>query len=198
MGKIKEIILLSICIIVFSSCNSEFDTIPKEQKVILEKTNQITIEEEEVETLNLVSANDINRYEGVYEYKYEHNTESLTEDHYIVLKYVNGTLQGTYYGTSDDFDDAQEGYYPGFFVSDMRNLQINDNTIVFNLQLRDSDVFTKPIDLNYKSSQDVPSDENPKWDIGLRKYSRDYNGEIVNGEIQLEVEFGTRVFKKIW
>lgn len=190
MRKIVKIILISICIIVLSSCNREFDTISKEQ-------NAITIEKEEVKIINGISTNDVNRFEGVYKYKYQHNTESLTEDHYIVLEYLNEILQGTYYGTSDDFDYAREGYNPGFFVSDMRNLKFGDNAIAFNLQLQDNEIFTKPIDLSYKSSKDVPTDKNPKWDIGLRKHSRFYNGEIMNGEIKLGVESGSRVFKKI-
>ncbi|MBM7856128.1 hypothetical protein JOC37_002558 [Desulfohalotomaculum tongense] len=194
MKKNSKIILLilSLCIITFSYYNKEFNTLLNEQNFISKKTDNMTIKEE-VKTVNSVSTTDINKYEGVYRYKNRHDTE----DHYIVLEYVNGILQGRYYGTSDDFDDAREGYYVGFFVSDIKDLQIEGNAITFKLQLQDRDVFTKPIDLIYKSSQDIPLDKNPNWNIGLRKFSRDYKGEIINGEIQLETEFEKRVFKKL-
>lgn len=138
-------------------------------------------------------SNNINKYIGVYKYQDKNNSN---EDQYIVLENLNGKLEGRYYGTSDDFDEAREGYYPGFFVSNMRDLQIKDNTINYNIQLQDSDVFAKPIDLIYKSSKEISLEKNSKWDVRIRRHTCEYNGKIVNGEIQLEVDFGPRVFKK--
>ncbi len=54
--------------------------------------------------------------EGIYEHVHEHNSEHLIENHYIEILDKKGKIQGIYYGTSDDFDAAREGYLPGFFL----------------------------------------------------------------------------------
>lgn len=73
------------------------------------------------------------KYVGIYEYVYPDNTQDLIENHFIVLTKNGEKISGLYYGTSDEFDDAREGYLPGFFVSPMDNLQINGETIRFVL-----------------------------------------------------------------
>jgi hypothetical protein len=185
-----KISLLCFCFLFLSSCDS--------------KTNTGSGPLTPVSTIPSISAtsnasdNSNAGYQGIYKFEYEDNSETLIEDHYIVIEEVNGKLTGRYYGTSDDFDVAREGYLPGFYVSEMRDMQIKDNVITFNIQLNDSDVFSKPVDQNYKSASEVPLDKNPKWiQFGLRKHSRDYKGKLINGVIQLEADFGPRVFKKV-
>ena len=140
---------------------------------------------------------------GVYEYVYEHNTEDLKENHYIVLEPEDGFLAGRYYGTSDDFDDAREGYLPGFFVAPMRNLSIQGQTISFQIELQPDDLFLKPIDLSITSSQEVGRRKNQRWikdyqpGIRLTRSSVTYEGEIRNDEFYITTRSGVRVFKKI-
>ena len=140
-------------------------------------------------------------YAGTYVYNYEYGDD---ENHYIVLENVSGKIAGRYYGTSDDFDDAREGYAPGFYVADMRNLQIKGNAITFEIKLTEDDMFSKPVALKYKSGKQVPKKENPSWEnkqiVTFAASSGDnpkkFKGNIANGEITLETGYEPRVFKK--
>ena len=93
---------------------------------------------------HLVDLNDLN---GVYEYVYEHSSEDLIENHY--LEFSNS--QVFYYGTSDDFDEAREGYYPGFFMAQIEEIERNENILSFNLKVNDSIFYKQPITLFYTS-----------------------------------------------
>lgn len=129
---------------------------------------------------------------GVYEYKYKYNTKNLTENHYIKLEEINGEISGIYFGTSDDFDQAREGYLPGFFKANMLNINITDSKINFKVKVNDSDIYDKAI---------TPFN-NPKnkkqWTIGLRNYERNYYGKIYANKISIETEgFDKRIFIKV-
>ncbi len=132
----------------------------------------------------------------VYEYVYPGNTVDLIENHYIKLKYKGDSVTGKYYGTSDDFDDAREGYLPGFFVSDMNELQIKGDSIRFLLRCSDEDVFTKAVDLNIDNASEARRQGLTKWDIGLRRNEENYVGYIHGDSIIIKDEFGDRLFKK--
>ena len=138
-------------------------------------------------------------FEGIYKYDYEGDTEALPEDHYIVLEMCNGSLRGRYYGTSDDFDGAREGYYPGFYVSDMQNLRIGDNEISFDIELQEEDMFSMPVDTKYSAGTEVPLGENTRWENShiievSEKNPRGYKGEIAEGKITLHMENSQRIF----
>jgi hypothetical protein len=129
---------------------------------------------------------------GVYEYKYEYNTKQLSENHYIKLEEIDGKISGIYYGTSDDFDEAREGYLPGFFKSKMLNINITDSKINFKVKVNDSDIYDKAI-TPFKNLKN-----NKQWTIGLRKYERDYFGIISANKILIETEgIGKRTFIKL-
>lgn len=129
---------------------------------------------------------------GVYEYVYEYNTEDLIENHYIELFIINGKINGHYYGTSDDFDDAREGYSPGFFLAKVKNLNITDSTISFEVEVKNTDFFNKSITPLRKIENNSP------WKIGIEYNKRKYHGEIKNRKIIIHTDNSdTRVFTKI-
>ena len=130
---------------------------------------------------------DLNDLNGVYEYVYEHNTADLIENHY--LEFNDKRL--FYYGTSDDFDEAREGYYPGFFMSQTEDIERNGNIIYFNLKVSDSIFYKQPITPLYQATGNEP------WDNGIRYDSRNYQGKINGDTITITTkDFDPRKFIK--
>lgn len=139
---------------------------------------------------------------GVYEYVYEHNTTELIENHIIVLERTGNNVTGRYYGTSDDFDNAREGYLPGFYVAPMKELIIRDQEISFRIDLQSDDLFMKPIPLSIKKSHEINQNNNMRWiadyqpGIKLSRHAVVFSGKITTGEIVLLHKDCRRVFKK--
>jgi len=101
-------------------------------------------------------------YAGIYEYKYPYASEP-SENQYIVLSEKNGKTSGFYYGTSDEFDSAREGYECGFFVVPMNQLKIDNGTIKFVLNVKNDDMLTKPVDLKITSTQEAKKAGYESW-----------------------------------
>ena len=132
-----------------------------------------------------------NQVLGIYEYKYEYNTKEQIENHFIKLEEIDGKISGIYYSTSDDFDDAREGYLPGFFKANMKDIIITDSTINFKVKVNSSDIFVKAI-TPYNNPKN-----NKQWTIGLRYYERSYSGKISDNKIIIETkDFDKRIFVK--
>jgi hypothetical protein len=129
-----------------------------------------------------------------YAYHYPYNTPELIEDHFIVLESGVDGIRGWYYGTSDEFDAAREGYLPGFFVAPLTGLELTDDAIAFTLH-RPSRFFAAPIPLQYRSAADVPPGLLDEWNVPLTTDSRQYTGTLRGGEISLEVPGSPRVFR---
>lgn len=125
---------------------------------------------------------------GIYEYVYEYNTNDLIENHYLEFK-ENKIF---YYGTSDDFDEAREGYFPGFFFTEISNPSLIANQLNFSLTVNDSLFYKKPITpLNQIT-------ENELWEIGIRNNTRKYNGQIDGDTITIiTTNFEPRKFIKM-
>lgn len=145
----------------------------------------IVVELSTTEAINQgVDHNDLN---GIYEYIYEHNTDDLVENHYLEFR----NKEVLYYGTSDDFDEAREGYYPGFFVAQIKDLERDENKISFNLKVSDSIFFKQPITPLYQAKENEP------WEIGIRNDSRNYEGKINGDTIKIITkDFQPRIFVK--
>lgn len=132
-----------------------------------------------------------------YEYVYPGNTADLIENHYIKLKQKGDSVTGKYYGTSDEFDDAREGYLPGFFVADMVDIQFKGDSIRFTLRCSNEEMFTKPVDLKVGSADEARSQGYAKWDIGLGRNEQKYAGYIHGDTIIMKSEFGDRLFTRM-
>lgn len=124
---------------------------------------------------------------GVYEYRYD--LDDSSENHYIEVK--DGKM--TYYGTSDDFDDAREGYYVGYFFTETKTPIIEKGEIIIRLDVNESNFYTDQVTPMIKLTE-----ENAHWDTSIRYLSRVYIGQIKDGNIILKTEdFDERLFVKI-
>jgi hypothetical protein len=123
-------------------------------------------------------------YPRIYQYTYPHNTPSLNENHYIVLDSLEDGVRAWYYGTSDDFDSVREGYLPGFFVAEMENLRITDDSISFTLRPRE--MFTSPVPLEYRRAADAPAGTLERWTGPSLAELRRYAGTRANDRLVLE------------
>lgn len=141
-------------------------------------------------------------YEGTYRYVYPYTASLPSEDHYIVLESHEGTLRGYYYGTTDDFDEAREGYKPGYFVSELKNISINENEINFSIQLFKEDIFTDPVDLKFKSKDDPGMETNEVW-INAALFDRSegvtraYRGTIEADQLILDMNTENRIYDRV-
>ncbi|MGE0157759.1 MAG: hypothetical protein AB7T31_00030 [Gemmatimonadales bacterium] len=130
-----------------------------------------------------------------YEYVYPYNTAGLTENHHIVLDTSLPGPRGWYYGTSDEFDVAREGYPPGFFVAPMSALELSSDAISFTLE-RPGVFFTTPVPLVYRDVAAIPDGLLEAWNVPLPIPARRYSGALGDEEIRLDVMGGTRVFRR--
>lgn len=150
--------------------NGQIEQTHKSEPIIIKPKTELTIE-----------------LSGIYEYVYDYNTEDLIENHYLEFKADNAF----YYGTSDDFDRAREGYYPGFFMAQIDNMKMDRNYFSFSLNVSDSIFYKKPITPLYQA------DGNEPWDYGIRYNTRIYKGEVNGDTITLTTkDFDPRKFIK--
>lgn len=134
---------------------------------------------------SVYSQSNDNTLSGTYRYEYPDNTPTLNENHYIVLEQSRqGGLTGMYYGTTDEFDEAREGYYPGFFVARMDSLRIDKDTITFVIKVSSSDFFKRPVSLQIKTPMEAHKKKLQVWDERkLTATSKRYKGLISKKEL---------------
>jgi hypothetical protein len=185
--RIIVILWISIFIV---SCSNQNSTDNKEKLTVV-------VNEE------LKSKNDTEKTEkiiaGTYEYVYPDNTPDLIENHYIIIDEIDNHYVGRYYGTSDEFDDAREGYYPGFFVADMENLEIKNDTIRFRLTVPNDKILTKSVDLKIKTYEEAKEKGYENWPNKMTLEPKEYVGVFKNAKsifFKGEYEFKDKTFIK--
>jgi hypothetical protein len=114
-----------------------------------------------------------------------------------VLDCSGEPLRVWYYGTSDDFDRGREGYLPGFFVAEMRDLTVSEGRIRFTIQVAEGDYFTEPVPLLYRGAEQVPKERFEQWGHGFRADPRQYEGLVGPDSIVVDAEGRERVFSRV-
>lgn len=80
-----------------------------------------------------------------YHYAYEEPVRQPAEDEIIALRYHQKAVDLVFWGTTDEFDEAREGYLPGFFVLNGEDLVQKGDTLSFTLSIKGKKVFEKPV-----------------------------------------------------
>ena len=91
-----------------------------------------------------------------YYYYYSNYPSHDCEDNIIEFSYKNGEIvDGYFWGTSDEFRDAREGFYPGFFVLRLDQISIKKDSIVFTLDSRKTQYLSGPVNIRHHSSDEA-------------------------------------------
>ena len=134
---------------------------------------------------------------GSYEYVCPNTTATLNENHFIVFEVVEDQLHGRYYGTSDDFDEAREGYYPGYYVTDLLDLSFKDNTFSFELDPDSADMFEDKLGLEILNTADAIEAGYTNWQPGISIDDIRLDGYYEDDLIIINSKYGSREFTKL-
>lgn len=95
----------------------------------------------------------------IFQEEYDECSTSILE-----LSYKDGKVAtGYFWGTSDEFSEAREGYYPGFFVLPMENIQNHGDGFSFVLDSRKTQFLSGPIKVTFHSTADALKQGGHLW-----------------------------------
>jgi hypothetical protein len=122
------------------------------------------------------------------------------DDMIITVVKTNAGVKCYFHGNTDEFDSAREGYYPGFFVLEAKNLSMKDGHISFCLNSNGYSFTSAPISVMTNSYQGEYPSGYVAW-IQTSKYfwkEIEYSGEYTQDCICLNStnDFGKRQFIK--
>ena len=66
----------------------------------------------------------------------------------VCIAYIRGAEGenvGYFRGTTDEFDNAREGYAPGYFVVPLRNVKLDKNVMTFSIYADDATILRNPV-----------------------------------------------------
>lgn len=105
------------------------------------------------------------------------------EEPIMELSYKDGKIvKGYFWGTSDEAEDAREGYYPGYFVVAMEQIYHKADSMAFVLDTRKTKFFSGPIGVDIHSAEEAEKSGAHAW-LQRDEYFQDsiaYGGKIQN------------------
>ena len=155
---------------------------------LLEEQKEETLEEQELPKLTLY-------LNGIYEYKYPYNTEGMNENQYIAFNKNGDTIDAWYFGTSDEFDEAREGYLPGYFISRIQNLSNVGDSIFFSVSTARNQCYSErpPIGI---VDENVLKSSYKKWHHSETRETINYEGKLDGLKLYISMFGETRTYRK--
>lgn len=77
------------------------------------------------------------------------------EDRIIVIVKDDNKYKCFYYGTSDDFEEAREGYLPGFISVEATNLSFSGGEISFHLNSINHNFYSQPVEIGLHTDENI-------------------------------------------
>lgn len=121
----------------------------------------------------------------VYYYCPSDEGSSHAEDGILAFKYHKDEVQLYFWGTTDEFVSAREGYYPGFFVTKARNLEIKENRMRFDLSLRGDQLFDDAVPVTFWQAEDIQSIAPYLNAQAYKQVAASYEAVLKDGKIYL-------------
>ncbi|MTI41557.1 hypothetical protein [Fulvivirga lutimaris] len=106
---------------------------------------------------------------GTFYYDYPRDNKDFVEDSYIILDSSNNYTNSRFYGTTDEFDEAREGYLPAFTMCEINKLFLSQDSISFTINFFGNKLYNRPIDLEVSSHEqleDSTSLKSDPWNFG--------------------------------
>jgi hypothetical protein len=133
--------------------------------------------------------------QGIYRYAYAHNTSDLNENHFIAFITRDDLVEGWYYGTSDEFDEAREAYLPGFFVSRIENLRTKGDSLFFEVTTGYNKCFKNPIAIGEVNHLEI-LESNEIWNDYTEDHVLRYRAKLSGLTMQVAFKEETRKYEK--
>ena len=117
--------------------------------------------------------------------EYDDYPDLIPEDNYIELYLVNGVVEkGFFWGTTDEFEDAREGYRCGFFVLPLSEIRQYRDSVSFQVGLCKTEKGERiysfvrvPINRHIRSWQDALT-YYQRWTVAYGGYREDIRYNI--------------------
>lgn len=136
----------------------------------------------------------------VYELREAHYDvdPTFSDAAFLVLYQENGQVKGHLHATTDELEDAREGYTPGYFVDTLQEVSLVNDMLYFKVS--PCEFFAAPIPLCYACDKEAARDGYQAWGQWTDGWQKERSYRMVyhaGQDCMTEVsEDGTRLFQR--
>lgn len=132
---------------------------------------------------------------GIYEYDYPDDTEDMNENQYIAFNKNGDSVQGWYFGTSDEFDEAREGYLPSYFVAEIANITTKGDSVSFTISTGYNQGYSTRFPIGIIDTANL-NEQYEKWFAKGENQTIHYSGKLDGLNLYIEKFGETRTYRK--